>query len=161
MRISDWSSDVCSADLRGLPEAGMEQHRADGQDAADPDDRALVADIDDQGRRDERRSDAAQPLHQAEHAKHRTGADRGEQRMIERIALDAGLALTVRATVSNMTNQTFVGKPTPRTLPRPQLTSTPPERSPRPLPCGRKLSKQRNALYALRKGISQGKYDKP
>src|SRR3546814_15857364 len=97
MRISDWSSDVCSSDL------------------------------------------AAQPLHQAEHAKHRTGAqrlrlpaaDRGEQRMIERIALDAGLAPTVRATVSNMTNHTFVGKPTPRTLPRPQLTSTPPERSPR------------------------------
>src|SRR3546814_17501144 len=86
---------------RGLPEAGMEQHRADGQDAADPDDRALVADIDDQGRRDERRSDAAQPLHQAEHAKHRTGADRGEQRMIERIALDAGLALDRKSTRLN------------------------------------------------------------
>src|SRR3546814_15452385 len=78
MRISDWSSDVCSSDL------------------------------------------AAQPLHQAEHAKHRTGAqrlrlpaaDRGEQRMIERIALDAGLAPTVRATVSNLTNHTFLGKPT-------------------------------------------------
>src|SRR3546814_7368062 len=51
---------------RGLPEAGMEQHRADGQDAADPDDRALVADIDDQGRRDERRSDARSEEHTSE-----------------------------------------------------------------------------------------------
>src|SRR3546814_13702752 len=33
MRISDWSSDVCSSDLRGIHEAGEQWHRTDVEQA--------------------------------------------------------------------------------------------------------------------------------